>query len=167
MADRGLHRFFFTAVLRLRPALIRAARVLPSTPPLFQRVERRAFEGQFGGFSDSGIQRCPQTSQNSIHRIGRLRRYTGRTTEIQEFRRGKQASSNSCGEALLDHQLARARKQMQRQFLAGYRVGSRCTLTRSRLRHNISANADSTYAGDSFPLPHTTQDWRRWYGRGV
>lgn len=42
-------------VLRLRPDLILASRVLPSTPPLFQSVERHFFEGQFGGFSVSGI----------------------------------------------------------------------------------------------------------------
>jgi len=44
------HRFLFTAVLRLRPALIRASRVLPSTPPLFHSFEQHFFEGQFGGF---------------------------------------------------------------------------------------------------------------------
>jgi hypothetical protein len=37
------------------PALIRASRVLPSTSPLFHRVERHFLEGQFGGFSVSGI----------------------------------------------------------------------------------------------------------------
>ncbi|MGH9739246.1 MAG: hypothetical protein ACRD4X_11780 [Candidatus Acidiferrales bacterium] len=52
-------------VLRLRPALIRAARDLPSTPPLSHNVERHFFEGQFGGFSDSGIHLCPQTSQTA------------------------------------------------------------------------------------------------------
>src|ERR1039457_4129306 len=61
----GCYRFFFAAVLRLRPVLIRASRVLPSTPPLSQRVERHFFEGQFGGFSVSGIHLCPQTSQTA------------------------------------------------------------------------------------------------------
>lgn len=59
------HRLFLTVLLRLRPALIRAARVLPSTPPLFHKVERHFFEGQFGGFLVSGIQRCPHTSQTA------------------------------------------------------------------------------------------------------
>jgi len=59
------HRFFLAVVLRLRPALIRASRVLPSTPPLSQRVERHFFDGQFGGFSASGIHLCPQTSQTA------------------------------------------------------------------------------------------------------
>jgi len=59
------HRFFFAVLFGLRPALIRASRVLPSTPPLFHRVERHFFEGQFGGFSVSGIHRCPQTSQTA------------------------------------------------------------------------------------------------------
>ena len=51
--------------LRLRPTLIRAARVLPSTPPLFHNVERHFFDGQFGGFSVSGIHRCPHTSHTA------------------------------------------------------------------------------------------------------
>ena len=59
------HRFFLAVALRLRPALIRASRVLPSTPPLFHRVERHFFEGQFGGFTVSGIHLCPQTSQTA------------------------------------------------------------------------------------------------------
>ena len=37
------HRFFFTVIVRLRPALIRASRVLPSTPPLFHNVERHSW----------------------------------------------------------------------------------------------------------------------------
>jgi len=41
---------FLAAALLLRPVLIRASRVLPSTPPLFQSVERHFFEGQFWGF---------------------------------------------------------------------------------------------------------------------
>jgi hypothetical protein len=45
--------------------LIRAARVLPSMPPLFHNVERHFFDGQFGGFSVSGIHLCPQTSQTA------------------------------------------------------------------------------------------------------
>jgi len=36
----------FSRTLRLRPALILAARVLPSTPPLFHNVERHCFERQ-------------------------------------------------------------------------------------------------------------------------
>jgi hypothetical protein len=44
------HRFPFVAILRLRPALIRASCVLPSTPPLSQRVERHFLDGQFGEF---------------------------------------------------------------------------------------------------------------------
>jgi len=59
------YRFFLSVVLRLRLALIRASRVLPSTPPLSQSVERHFFEGQFGGFPVSGIHRCPQTSQTA------------------------------------------------------------------------------------------------------
>ena len=47
------------------PILMRASRVLPSTPPLFHRVERHFFDGQFGGFPVSGIHRCPQTSQTA------------------------------------------------------------------------------------------------------
>lgn len=39
-----------------------ASRVRPSTPPLFQKVERHFLDGQRGGFSTSGIHRCPQTS---------------------------------------------------------------------------------------------------------
>jgi hypothetical protein len=35
--------------------LIRAARVLPSTSPLFRNVERHLFDGQCGGFSVSGL----------------------------------------------------------------------------------------------------------------
>jgi len=60
-----LHRYLLLLVLRLRPVLIRASRVLPSSPPLFQRVERHFFEGQFGGFSVSGIHLCPQTSHSA------------------------------------------------------------------------------------------------------
>jgi hypothetical protein len=56
---------FFAVALRLRPVLIRASRVLPSTPPLSQRVERHFFDGQFGGFSLSGIHLWPQTSQTA------------------------------------------------------------------------------------------------------
>src|ERR1700747_906311 len=56
------HQCFFST-LRLRPALIRASRVLPSTPPLFHSIERHFLEGQFGGFSVSGIHRCSQKSQ--------------------------------------------------------------------------------------------------------
>jgi hypothetical protein len=44
------YRLLFAIALRLRPALIRASRVLPSTPPLFHNVERHFVEGQFGGF---------------------------------------------------------------------------------------------------------------------
>src|SRR5271165_3069410 len=59
------YRSFRRGVLRLRPVLIRASRVLPSMPPLFQSVERHFFEGQFGGFSDSGIHLCPHTSHTA------------------------------------------------------------------------------------------------------
>lgn len=55
---RGCHRFFFAVVLRLRPALIRASRVLPSTRPLFHKVDRHALRGQFGGFSVSPCGSC-------------------------------------------------------------------------------------------------------------
>ena len=58
-------QFWFALVLRLRPALIRAPRVLPSMPPLFHRVERHFLLGQFGGFSVSGIHLCPHTSQTA------------------------------------------------------------------------------------------------------
>src|SRR5246127_4790692 len=58
------HQCFFST-LRLRPVLILASRVLPSTPPLFHKVERHFFDGQFGGFSVSGIHLCPQTSQTA------------------------------------------------------------------------------------------------------
>jgi len=60
------HRSLLALGLRLRPAMILAARVLPSTPPLFQRVERHFFDGQFGGFSVSGIHLCPHTSHTAI-----------------------------------------------------------------------------------------------------
>jgi hypothetical protein len=59
------HRSLLALGLRLRPALIRAARVLPSTPPLSQSVDRHFLLGQFGGFSVSGIHLCPQTSQTA------------------------------------------------------------------------------------------------------
>ena len=59
------HRLRLAVTLLLRPALIRAARVLPSTPPLFHNVERHFLLGQFGGFSVSGIHRCPHTSQTA------------------------------------------------------------------------------------------------------
>lgn len=52
-------------ILRLRPALILASLVLPSTPPLSQRVERQLLEGQLVGFPVSGIHRCPQTSHSA------------------------------------------------------------------------------------------------------
>jgi hypothetical protein len=45
--------------------MILAARVLPSTPPLSQSVERHFFDGQFGGFWVSGIHLCPQTSHTA------------------------------------------------------------------------------------------------------
>ena len=51
--------------MRLRRTLIHAAHVLPSTPPLFQNVERHFLLGQFGGPLVSGIQRCPQTSHTA------------------------------------------------------------------------------------------------------
>jgi hypothetical protein len=51
--------------LRLRPTLTRASRVLPSMPPLSHKVERHFFEGQFGGFSVSGIHLCPHTSHTA------------------------------------------------------------------------------------------------------
>jgi hypothetical protein len=35
-------------------------------PPLFHKVERHLFEGQFGGFSVSGIHLCLQTSHTAI-----------------------------------------------------------------------------------------------------
>jgi hypothetical protein len=58
------HRFV-VAFLRLRPVLIRASRVLPSTPPLFHSIDRQSFCGQFLGCSLSGIHRCPQTSHSA------------------------------------------------------------------------------------------------------
>jgi hypothetical protein len=57
--------------VRMGPALIRAARVPPSTPPLFRTIDRHFFWGQFGGFSVSGIHLCPHTSR----RDNSLRRY--------------------------------------------------------------------------------------------
>ena len=54
---------FFVAALRLGPSLIRASRVLPSTPTLFHNVEWHFLEGQFGGLSVFGIHLSPQTSQ--------------------------------------------------------------------------------------------------------
>jgi hypothetical protein len=60
--DQG---FFFVVVLRLRPALIRASFVLPSTPPLSHSRERHFLDGQFDGFSVSGIHLCLQTSQTA------------------------------------------------------------------------------------------------------
>jgi hypothetical protein len=59
------HLLFRAVILLLRPALTRASRVLPSTPPLSHRVERHFFDGQFGGFSVSGIHLCPQTSHTA------------------------------------------------------------------------------------------------------
>jgi len=64
-SKREHHPLFLAAILRLRPVFIRASRVRPSTPPLFQRVDLHFFEGQFGGSSVSGIQRCPQTSHSA------------------------------------------------------------------------------------------------------
>jgi hypothetical protein len=52
--------------LRLRPALILAARVLPSTPPLFHSVERHFFDWQFGGFPVSGIERWKKWDSTKI-----------------------------------------------------------------------------------------------------
>jgi hypothetical protein len=65
VVEHSHHWLFFAVVLRLRPALIRASRVLPSIPPLFHNVERHFLDGQFGGFSVSGIHLCPQTSQTA------------------------------------------------------------------------------------------------------
>jgi hypothetical protein len=62
----NLYGYRCPVVLRLRPALIRASRVLPSTPPLSQRVERHFLLGQFGGLSVSGIHLWPQTSHTAI-----------------------------------------------------------------------------------------------------
>ena len=45
---------------RLRPPCIRAARVLPSTPPLFHNIERHFLDGQLGGFRLSGIHLWPR-----------------------------------------------------------------------------------------------------------
>jgi hypothetical protein len=59
------HRSLLALGLRLRPTLILASRVLPSTPPLFQRVERHFLLGQFGGFSVSGSHLCPHTSHTA------------------------------------------------------------------------------------------------------
>jgi hypothetical protein len=59
------HPSLLALSLRLRPALIRAVRVLPSIPPLFHNVERHFFDGQLGGFSVSGIHLCPHTSQTA------------------------------------------------------------------------------------------------------
>ena len=59
------YRFRFAVVLRLRPVLTLASRVLPSTPPLSHRVERHFFDGQLGGFSVSGIHLCPHTSHTA------------------------------------------------------------------------------------------------------
>jgi hypothetical protein len=63
--ESDIHRVFRAEALRPRPALILASRVLPSTPPLFHNVERHFFDGQFGGFSVSGIHLCPQTSHTA------------------------------------------------------------------------------------------------------
>jgi hypothetical protein len=63
--EAQVRSFALSVILRLRPALIRASRVLPSTPALFQSVERHFFEGQFGGFPVSGIHRCPHTSHTA------------------------------------------------------------------------------------------------------
>ncbi len=46
--------------------MIRASRVLPSTPPLSQSVDLHFFDGQVGGLAVSGIHRWPQTSQTAI-----------------------------------------------------------------------------------------------------
>jgi hypothetical protein len=65
VVEHSDHWLLFAVILRLRPVLTLASRVLPSTPPLFQRVERHFLLGQFGGFLVSGIQRCPHTSQTA------------------------------------------------------------------------------------------------------
>ena len=60
------HQCFFAVVRRLRPVLILAARVRPSTPPLSHNMERQLFEGQFKGFFlVSGIHGCPHTSHTA------------------------------------------------------------------------------------------------------
>ena len=64
------HRFFVAVVLRPRPTLILASRVLPSMPPLFHRAERHFLRGQFGGFSVSGIHRCPHASHAAANSRG-------------------------------------------------------------------------------------------------
>jgi hypothetical protein len=63
------HRFFLAAFLRLRPALIRANRVRPSTPPLFHNIDRHFFDGQFDGSSVSGIHTWPQTSHTATRMV--------------------------------------------------------------------------------------------------
>jgi hypothetical protein len=60
---RYLLRFLFGTVLLL------AFLVLPSTPPLFHKVERHVFRGHSGGFSTSGIHRWPHTSQTATRII--------------------------------------------------------------------------------------------------
>jgi hypothetical protein len=100
------HRSFLVVVLRLRPALIRASRVLPSTPPLFHRVDRHFLDGLFGGFSVSGIHLCPQTSQTrSIESEPRLRRYTRPTTEIRNSGLMDSSVCGYRGEAFFDQRL--------------------------------------------------------------
>jgi hypothetical protein len=73
------HQCFFD-VLRLRPTLIRASRVLPSTPLLFHNVERHFFEGQLGGFLSPVFicarrrsQSNPNTPQK-VYRVNHLHR---------------------------------------------------------------------------------------------
>jgi len=48
LMEHGDHWLLFAVTLRLRPALIRVARVLPSTPPLFQSLERHFSKRKIG-----------------------------------------------------------------------------------------------------------------------
>lgn len=56
---------FLTESLRLRPALIRAARVLLSMPRLFHNIDRHSFGGQFLGSRSPVIHLCPHTSHSA------------------------------------------------------------------------------------------------------
>ena len=58
--DRRVRIPSLAVLLRLRPALILASRVLPSTPPLSQSVERHFLDGQLGG-SRTPVSTCART----------------------------------------------------------------------------------------------------------
>jgi hypothetical protein len=57
-----------TGIFRLRPALIRAARFLPSMPPLFHKVKRHA------GHGETCLPGCPKTPPQTVKTLLRYQR---------------------------------------------------------------------------------------------